>query len=182
MKTALLTLGLTAVFFGIGIVAMRMMTKPPADDAPATAAAAPAGRAAADSLAADSTDVAGIADELAQMQHRLAEAEARADSLRRVMDERQESEASAGTDAAELAATLTKMEDESLSAIVQRLDGRSFVKLYDAASSRNRGRLLDALTPTQAAAFVRHQLPGGSSVPLHTASGGGVPGDSTSAR
>lgn len=182
MKTALLTIGLTVVFFGIGIVVMRVVTKTPADEATVEASGAPADSTTARNAAADSADVEGLADELAQMQHRLAEAEARADSLRRVMAERQEADETAETSAAELATTLTKMEDESLAAIVQRLDGRSFVKLYEAASSRNRGRLLDALTPTQAAAFVRHQLPGGSTVPLHTASGGGVPGDSTSAR
>ncbi len=176
MKTALLTLGLTAVFFGAGIAAMRMMAPEPAADAEAAAVAA------ADSTQADSASVAGFADELAQLQGRLAEAEARADSLRRLMDERQEAEAASTTEAAELATTLTKMDEDALAAIVQRLDGRSFVTLYGAASARNKGRLLDALTPTQAAAFVRHQLPGSGSVPLHTASAGGVPGDSTASR
>ena len=64
--------------------------------------------------------------------------------------------------ATELATTLTKLDDEALGAIVQRLDGASFVTLYRATSSRNQIRLLGALTPAQAAAFVRHQLPGGA--------------------
>lgn len=182
MKTALLTLGLTAVFFGIGVMAMKMMSPSSemgagdqiASDSTATAAVCPA----------DSATVAPLAADMEAMQNRLAVAEAQADSLRRVMAEHQQTVALAQTDTAELAATLTRMEDEALREIVQRLDGRSFVKLYHAASSRNQGRLLSALTPAQAAAFVRTQLPGGRSATVQSAStrevaGGGVAADTT---
>ncbi len=163
MKPLLLTLGLTGVFFAVGVFVLR---QPPAD------ATADASTTASDSSAApvDPDEVAALAAELAQMQGELAAAEARADSLRAVVEGRQDGEAESSTTAAELAATVTKLDDDALGEVVQRLDGRSFVRLYEAASARNRSRLLDALTPAQAAAFVRHQLPGGASTPLHSAS------------
>ena len=164
MKMALLTLGLTGVFFAIGVVVLR---QPPADAATADGLAAPSDSSAA---LVDPGEVTALAEELAQMRGELAAAEARADSLRDVVERRQDGEAESSTTAAELAATVTKLEDDALGEVVQRLDGRSFVRLYEAASARNRTRLLDALTPAQDAAFVRHQLPGGASVPLHAAS------------
>ncbi|WP_420456790.1 hypothetical protein [Rubrivirga sp.] len=160
---ALLTLGLTGVFFAVGVVVLR---QPPADAA-ADDTTAPSDSSA---VAAAPGEVAALSQELAQMQGQLAAAEARADSLRDVIEGRQDGEAESSTTAAELATTVTKLDDDALGEVVQRLDGRSFVRLYQAASARNRSRLLDALTPAQAAAFVRHQLPGGASVPLHTAS------------
>ena len=165
MKMALTTLALTVLFLGAGLGVLKM-TAPAAPEADATAAS-PA--TAASSCAPDSASVAPLAADLDAMQARLHAAEARGDSLRRVMDAHQETAAAARTDAAELASTLTKMEDEALRSIVQKLDGRSFVKLYAAASGRNQGRLLGALTATQAAAFVRTQLPGGST-PVRSAS------------
>ena len=161
MKTALTTLALTAVFFGVGltvtqVVIPRMNAEPAASDS-----------TAADSARAPvpAAQVAGLADEVADLQLRLAAAEARADSLRDVIQSHRasaddEAEADAAT-SAELASTLSKLEDEALGAVVQRLDGRSFVQLYQASSARNRARFVDALTPAQAAAFVRHHLPGG---------------------
>ena len=158
MKTALVTLGLAVALFGAGLAVTRFVLAPPAD------------AEAAEALAevrcdGDSTGVAPLAADLDAMRVRLAQAEARADSLRRVIDARQETAESTRADAAELAATVAKMEGEGLAAVVQRLDGRSFVRLYEASSGRNRGRLLSALTPAQAAAFVRHQLPGGAAAP-----------------
>ena len=164
MKTALLTLGLTAVFLGIGLAILKMTAAPPPVEAPPENAVAAGGEACTPDSAA-----ASVAADLAAMQSRLDAAEARADSLRTVMDAHQETAGLAQADAAELAATLTRMEDEALRGIVQRLDGRSFVKLYTAASSRNQSRLLGALTPAQAAAFVRTQLPGGAT-PVRSAS------------
>lgn len=169
MKTLLLTVGLTGMFFAVGVLFLRggLPGQTSGDEARAdSSASAPVAAA----------EVDAIADELATLQRRLAEAESQADSLRRVIDARdmatteddEEAAAAATQVTAELATTLAKMEDEPLAAVVQRLDGRSFVRLYDAASARNRGRLLDALTPAQAAAFVRHRLPGGA--PVHLAS------------
>ena len=173
MKTALITLGLTAVFFGSGVVAMKMLAPPAETSLTDEASIADSTATSGVACAPDSATVAPLAADVQEMQDRLARAEAQADSLRRVMGEHQE------------AATLTRREDEALQGIVQRLDGRSFVKLYHAATSRNQGRLLGALTPAQAAAFVRTQLPGGRSAPVQAtssrnAAGGGV-ADSTSA-
>ncbi|MEO0557934.1 MAG: hypothetical protein AAF170_07100 [Bacteroidota bacterium] len=183
MKTAAITLALTAVFFGIGVVALKMLA-PPAEEVAASEATSPADSSATTACAPDSATVAPLAADVEAMQNRLALAEAQADSLRRVMAEHQELAMLAQTDAAELAATLTRMEDDALQGIVQRLDGRSFVKLYTAASSRNQGRLLGALTPAQAASFVRTQLPGGRAASVQStsersAAGGGVAADST---
>lgn len=181
MKTALITLVLTAVFFGVGLFALKKLNAPPED-----AAAAEESAMASDSTACapDSATVAPLVADVGDMQARLDAAEAQADSLRRVMKEHQEAAALAQTDAAELAATLTRMEEEALRGIVQRLDGRSFVKLYGASTSRNQGRLLGALTPEQAASFVRSQLPGGQAASVQrtanrSASNGAPPADST---
>ena len=157
MKMALTTLVLTAAFLGAGLGVLKAMA-PAAPEADA----APAGEEATAGCAPDSATVAPLAADLDAMQARLDAAIARGDSLRRIMDLHQETADAARTDAAELASTLTKMEDEALRSIVQKLDGRSFVTLYAAASGRNQGRLLGALTSAQAAAFVRTQLPGGS--------------------
>ena len=165
MKTALITLGLTIVFLGAGLGVLKMMAPAAPDDADADAAR----EASAAACAPDSATVAPLAADLDAMQARLDAAVARGDSLRRIMDTHQQTADAARTDAAELASTLTKMEDEALRSIVQKLDGRSFVKLYAATSSRNQGRLLGALTAAQAAAFVRTQLPGGST-PVRAAS------------
>lgn len=169
MKTLMLTVGLTGVFFAVGVLFLRgglPGQSPDAESAPDSSATAPVA----------ATEVDALADELSALQRRLAEAESQADSLRRVIDARDVATSDADIEAAaadaqvttELATTLAKMDDDPLAAVVQRLDGRSFVRLYDAASARNRGRLLDALTPAQAAAFVRHRLPG--SAPVHLAS------------
>ena len=157
MKTALVTLALAVAFFGIGLGITRFVSSRPAD----------AEAAEAEVRCADGGDVGTVAADLGAMRARLVRAEARADSLRRVLDRRATAADGERADAAELGATLAKLEGDDLAAVVQRLDGRSFVRLYQAASGRTRGRLLDALTPAQAAAFVRHQLPGGAAA--HTA-------------
>jgi len=179
MKTTLLTLGLTGAFFAVGVLALQGQL-PGVPPIPGTDAAAVADSlAAAVALAApppEAAEVAALAAELAEVQARLGEAEARADSLRAVIGDRHvaadaDEEASAEAVAA-LATTLTKLEEAALGEVVQRLDGRSFVRLYQATTARNRTRLLDALTPTQAAAFIRNQLPGGA--PVHAAADRGA--------
>lgn len=163
MKTALSTIALTVVFFGVGVFVLQKMNAPASADGEASADSTATERAAAPVEAAE---VAALTAELADVQMRLAEAEARADSLHQLVGDRRAqadaNEAASQEEIAALAGTLTKLEGEALSDVVQRLDGTSFVQLYEATSSRNRARLLDALTPTQAAAFVRHQLPGGA--------------------
>ena len=160
MKTALLTLGLTALFFALGVVGVRVVLPRLSGDAEAAPLAETEG--------ATHAEVGEVAGEVADLRRQLGRAEARADSLRDVIEGRQLDDQAAGARAAELAATLTKLDDEALGGIVQRLDGGSFVKLFEAASSRNQVRLLDALTPAQAAAFVRHQLPGGAALKAET--------------
>lgn len=124
------------------------------------------GAAAADSTATAALDTAAVdlaplRAEIEALTERLVVAEAAADSLRDRLAQQSALADEARSDAGELATTLTKMEDAELEAVVQRLDGRSFVQLYEAASARNQVRLLGALTSEQAASFIRHQLPGG---------------------
>ena len=162
MKAALITLALTAVFATVGVLVVLgkvpgvpAMSLVPADSAQASGTPPPS-----------ADDVAGLRAEMGRLEAELVAADARADSLRHLAEGRRadvEADAEAAqAAAAELAGTLVKLDDDALGAIVQRLDGPSFVALYEASSSRNRIRLMDALTPAQAAAFVRHQLPGGS--------------------
>jgi hypothetical protein len=157
VKTVLPILGMAAAFAaGLGAGAKGLV--------PGLAATAPLADSTAtapDSLAVP-VDVGPLQADLARLRSRLQTAEDRADSLRVVVEGHRATAEAGRSDAADLAKTLTKMEDEDLGAVVQRLDGRSFVRLYEAASSRNRARLLNALAPDQAAAFVRHQLPGGA--------------------
>ena len=164
MKTALSTLALTAVFFGLGIVGVRVVLPRLAGDAEAAPLHEPDAEA----------EVGEIAGEVADLRRQLNRAEARADSLRDLVEGRHLDDEAAAARSAELAATLSKLDDEALGAIVQRLDGASFVSLYEAAAARIQVRLLGALTPAQAATFVRHQLPGGparspSAAPADTA-------------
>ena len=152
MKTVLTTLGLTALFFALGVVGVRVVMPRLAGDAQAAPADSAVTRA----------EVGEVTSEVADVRRQLTRAEARADSLRDVIEGRALDLEAEQARAAELATTLTKLDDEALSGIVQRLDGSSFTELYRAASTRNQVRLLSALTPAQAAAFVRHQLPGGA--------------------
>lgn len=161
MKTVLITLGLSAVFFGIGLLATRVVVP--------RVMAHRAAEAAADS-AAEAADLAPLAEAVENVDARLEAAQEQADSLRHVVDGHEAEYADAEADAAALATTLTRLEDDALGAIVQRLDGHSFTKLYDAATPRNRSRLLDALTPDQAASFIRHRLPGSGPPPVMPAS------------
>ena len=168
MKLALLTFALATVFGTVGVLAYQgkipgvpSFGGAPADSTAATSAPPPS-----------AAEVAELRAEMARLRSDLVAAEAQADSLQLLVEGRREDEAVAEADAlaeaADLASTLAKLDEDALSGVVQRLDGRSFVRLYDAASSRNRLRLVDALTPAQAAAFVRHRLPGGAD-PAHRA-------------
>ena len=168
MKTLLTTLGLTAVFFALGLVGVRVVMPRLAGDAQAATADSTVTRA----------EVGAVTSEVADLRRQLDRAEGRADSLRDVVEGRTLDLEAEAARAAELAATLTKLDDEALAAIVQRLDGSSFTELYRAASTRNQVRLLDALTPAQAAAFVRHQLPGGAA----RAAESGAPADTSATR
>lgn len=159
MKIALSAVLLAALATGSWFGVQMFLGAPP--PTPGVAEVAPS-----DSFATDSADVqvalAPLADEVEALTARLADAEATADSLRHLLDAQGAAAEAARSDAAELASTLTKMEDANLESVVQRLDGRSFVQLYRAASSRNQVRLMGSLTPEQAASFIRHQLPGGT--------------------
>lgn len=55
-----------------------------------------------------------------------------------------------------LSGTLSKMEDDELAAILQRLDLEVVEMLYAGSSARNRTRLLQALSAERAARFVRY--------------------------
>ncbi|MEM6285869.1 MAG: hypothetical protein AAF845_01800 [Bacteroidota bacterium] len=163
MKIALSVVALAALGIGSWFGMQALLAPPPASEEAAA-------EVAADSLGTDSTQVAlaPLADEMEALSARLAVAEAAADSLRQLLDDHRTLTEDAQVDAAALATTLTKMEDADLEAVVQRLDGRSFVQLYEAASSRNQVRLMGSLTPEQAASFIRVQLPGGAARTVST--------------
>jgi superfamily II DNA helicase RecQ len=56
--------------------------------------------------------------------------------------------------AAEMAKTLTKLEDEALQSVLQELDMRIFQMLYAESTGRTQARLLQALPPERAARVV----------------------------
>lgn len=60
----------------------------------------------------------------------------------------------------DLSATLPKLEDGELSAILQQLDLNLLEMLFAESTSRNRSRILKALTAEQAARFVAHLVKG----------------------
>jgi Mg/Co/Ni transporter MgtE len=55
-----------------------------------------------------------------------------------------------------LSATLPKLEDKELTAILQQLDLLLLSRLYQEATERNRTRLLQNLSSERAAQFIRH--------------------------
>lgn len=144
IRPLVLTLAAVVVVAGAALMTPQVRALLPRAHAPAAAPRAPAPPAAA-----------------ADMGLRLTVSEARADSLDRILLTHATERDSALASAAELGKTLVRMDDPALSAVARRLDGRSFAQLYVAASPRNQTRLLAALAPDQAAAFVRFQLPGG---------------------
>lgn len=152
MKAGLTVLAIVAVVAAAGGGFLYGRTQTPAPEA--------AERAGAPS---DSTqaDLEPMRQEITRLLDRLAAAEGQADSLRAQLAVHQEESEARTQSASGLASTLSKLEDDALSDVIQKLDGRSFVQLYEAASARNQARLLAALTPDQAASFVRYQLPGG---------------------
>ncbi len=60
----------------------------------------------------------------------------------------------------DLSATLPKLEDDELSAILQQLDMNLLEMLFSASTSRNQSRILKALTAEQAARFVAFLVKG----------------------
>lgn len=156
MKLVLSVVGLASLAAGGWFGAQLLL---PPDDGATVEAAAPDSTATTPDSAA--LALAPLQVEMEALAGRLAEAEAAADSLRQLLDQQSALADQVRSDAGELATTVTKMEDAELEAVVQRLDGRSFVQLYEAASARNQVRLLGALNAEQAASFIRHQLPGG---------------------
>jgi len=104
-------------------------------------------------------DVA-LRDSLMLLRRKLDTAQRKlADVTARQADRRAEAQALSGT--------LSKMEDDELSAILQRLDLGVVEMLYAGSSARNRTRLLQALSAERAARFVRYLTMGrsGTAVP-----------------
>lgn len=62
------------------------------------------------------------------------------------------------TKAADIAKTLTKLEDEELEAVLSKLDMQTYEILYTEATGRNRTRLLRALPPQEAARLVNRMI------------------------
>lgn len=62
------------------------------------------------------------------------------------------------TKAADLAKTLTRLEDEELQAVLGELKMETHAILYEEATGRNRTRILQALPPDQAARLVNRMI------------------------
>lgn len=147
-----------------------------------TAQAQPA-RADSSARPVEASEVAELARSFAAVRGRLAQAEARADSLARIIRDRQAEADSARIEAAELSRTLSRLDDDALAPVARRLSAAAFTALYAASTPRNRTRLLGALTPTQAAVFVRHHLtPGAPAEPAAASRADAPSADSLAAR
>jgi hypothetical protein len=111
--------------------------------------------AVADSLARlDSPNAEGDAalrDSLTTLKRRLADYEAQVSNY----EVRARTATARRTQAADLASTLVKLEDRELARILGNLDLDVLEILYAESTARNRARLLGALDPERAAAFVR---------------------------
>ena len=161
-------------------------------------------RAVRDSLhASDSLAAVGDSAALAEIAPGLSAAGA-VDSLQRVIERirRMEQEKSAlltevesltarlqtleerRVEAENLSATLAKVEDRQLGAILQSLDARALELIYLMSSSRNQARLLQALPPDRAASFIRSlvKLPPGAppAQPAATPTAANIPQEGTS--
>ena len=95
-----------------------------------------------------------------QAQHdRLAEAEARSGELHTRIEALREEIGALELkrmQVVSLSTTLTRLEEDELGDIVQQLDPGVLRLLYESASGRKRTRLLQAMSPDQAAAFVEN--------------------------
>lgn len=113
------------------------------------------------SLAAQSTLLASLVDSLAVSRGRVISAEAKIGAL---SEEIRELRAAASVRetrqeiATGMAATLPKLDQKELTPILEGLDDRSLDDLFQAASTRNRTAILQALQPERASALVERRI------------------------
>ncbi|MFT4604012.1 MAG: hypothetical protein ACI9W4_000731 [Rhodothermales bacterium] len=113
------------------------------------------------SLAAQSSLMASLVDSLAISRGRVIAAQARVDGL---AEENRELRAAASAResrqeiATGMAATLPKLDQKELTPILDGLDDSSLDDLYQAASTRNRTAILQALQPERASALVERRI------------------------
>lgn len=183
MKKIFLAIGVGLIAFVVGLVGTYMalpMVAPgiASTSAPADSTAAPASApsdtdtprplpngTAPDSAAASQMDrpfasleaVEGLRDSLALMHDSVQTLATTEETLTREVAELRDQVQSlqaTQTKAAEMAKTLTKLEDEALQSVLQELDMPTFQMLYAESSGRSQARLLQALPPKRAARVV----------------------------
>jgi outer membrane murein-binding lipoprotein Lpp len=101
--------------------------------------------------------IESLRDSLAMMQDSVQTLAATEETLTREVDalrDQVQSLQATQAKAAEMAKTLTKLEDEALQSVLQELDMRIFQMLYAESTGRTQARLLQALPPERAARVV----------------------------
>lgn len=179
MKKVILTSAAVLAAFAVGLigtyVAMPMLAPDVVASAQAHAdssAAAPsaAGSLAAlpDSSAADSSAalelpeaasalVQAFKDSMQTLRGQLRQADERTAALRQQAETFRQQVAALQdqrAQASQLSGSLTKMEEQQLSALLRQVDPRVLDRLYMEATGRTRTRLLQAMPPSRAARFV----------------------------
>lgn len=165
-----LLIALTILAFGGSFVGVYMSIEPPEeptellapDSLDVGALTDSLGREAwGASLAAQSTLMASLVDSLAVSRGRVIAARARIASLTeeiRLLQNAASARESRQEIATGMAATLPKLDQKELTPILDGLDDRSLDDLYQAASTRNRTAILQALQPERASALVERRI------------------------
>lgn len=171
MKKALIAIGLSIFAFAASLVGMYVAMPRIAPDyveavrdsvkaaqAPVLLRTASSDTLATDSSAVDpSVTIAQLRDSLDTARDDLVDAEARTADLQEALKAAQQqlsAQEKSQLRTADLGRTLSKLEDESLKAILKRLELPVLERLYDEASGRERKRLLQSMPPDYAARFV----------------------------
>lgn len=169
MRVVLL-IALTILGFGASFYGVYMSIEPPAeptellapDSLDVGALTDSLGREAwGASLAAQSNLMASLVDSLAVSRGRVIAANAKIDELTREIKSLRAA-ASARESRQEIAtamaATLPKLDQKELTPILEGLDDTSLDDLFQAASTRNRTAILQALQPERASALVERRI------------------------
>lgn len=110
------------------------------------------------SVAPGTPSGAMLLDSLQRLRNRIQELEQHSnqiDESRQELAVRLDSLTQVGGDAAEIASTLTILEDDELSHVVEKLDDDVLRALYVTASRKNKARLLRAMPPERAGHLIR---------------------------
>ncbi len=121
---------------------------------------------AVDSVATDTTlDETAMLDSLSELRAQIARLEQQSAEIaasRERLSGTLDSLATTGGEAAEIAATLSILEDDELAEVVNKLDDRVLRSLYVTASRKNKARLLKAMPPERAGKLIRSLFDAGS--------------------